>query len=131
MRAPQLNPGGVSVKGCDIIYAPAGQAGEYSPLAVNPYEGCGHGCAYCYVPGAKHMSREKFDAGAVPRPDYLLLLEKDARKYQAHDRPIPSGRHQPHAQGAPNAAGVRPRHLHADQGRTCSLGRLIDLVGGY
>lgn len=44
---PELNPDGVSVKGCSIIYAPAGQAGEYSALATNPYRGCGHGCAYC------------------------------------------------------------------------------------
>ena len=38
----ELNPDGVSVKGCSIIYAPAGQAGEYSALATNPYRGCGH-----------------------------------------------------------------------------------------
>ena len=44
---PQLNSDGVSVKGCSVIYAPADQAGEY---AANPYRGCGHGCAYCYVP---------------------------------------------------------------------------------
>jgi hypothetical protein len=34
---PVLNPDGVSVKGCSIIYAPEGQAGEYAPLAANPY----------------------------------------------------------------------------------------------
>ncbi len=28
------------VKNCQIIYPPAGQAGEYSPLAANPYKGC-------------------------------------------------------------------------------------------
>ncbi len=80
---PQLNPDGVSVKGCSIIYAPAGQAGEYSPLATNPYRGCGHKCAYCYVPNVLRMPREEFDEGAVPRADFLRLLEKDARKYQA------------------------------------------------
>lgn len=79
----ELNPDGVSVKGCSIIYAPAGQAGEYSPLATNPYRGCGHKCAYCYVPNVLRMSREEFDEGAVPRADFLRLLEKDARKYQA------------------------------------------------
>jgi DNA repair photolyase len=78
---PQLNPDGVSVKGCKIIYAPAGQAGEYSPLATNPYRGCGHKCRYCYVPAAIYMPREEFDAGANPRPDFLKQLEKDAVKY--------------------------------------------------
>lgn len=47
MYTPTLNPDGYSVKGCTIIYAPRGQAGEYSRLATNPYRGCGHQCAYC------------------------------------------------------------------------------------
>ena len=66
-----------------MIYAPKGQAGEYSPLAANPYRGCGNGCVYCYVPSVLRMDRAEFDAGAVPRPDYLVALTKDARKYQA------------------------------------------------
>lgn len=77
-----INPDGVSVKGCSLIYAPAGQAGEYSPLATNPYRGCGHKCAYCYVPGVLRMSREEFDAGAVPRAGFIDSLKKEARKYQ-------------------------------------------------
>jgi DNA repair photolyase len=80
---PTLNPDGVSVKGCSYIYAPRGQAGEYSPLACNPYRGCGHKCAYCYVPQTIKMPREEFDRGAEPREDFLRKLENDARKYQA------------------------------------------------
>jgi DNA repair photolyase len=72
-----------AVPGCQYIYAPRGQAGEYAPLAANPYRGCGHGCAYCYVPLVLKMKREEFDAGAVPRQDFLRKLEKDAVKYQA------------------------------------------------
>jgi DNA repair photolyase len=80
---PALNADGVSVQGCSIIYAPAGQAGEYSALATNPYRGCGHGCSYCYVPTVIHMDRRDFDAGAIPRPNFLKLLENDARKYHS------------------------------------------------
>lgn len=80
---PIINPDGVSVKGCNIIYAPQGQAGEYAPLAANPYRFCGMGCAYCYVPAVLKVKRSEFDAGATPRPNFLALLEKDARKYQA------------------------------------------------
>jgi DNA repair photolyase len=83
MNLPQLNPDGVSVQGCNIIYAPAGQAGEYAALATNPYRGCGHKCDYCYVPGVLRMDRKEFDAGAVARPGFLRLLEKDASKYRA------------------------------------------------
>jgi DNA repair photolyase len=82
-KQPTLNPDGVSVKGCTYIYAPKGQAKEYARLAANPYRRCGHQCLYCYVPGVLHMPRKEFDAGAVPRPDYLKNLCKDARKYQA------------------------------------------------
>ena len=80
---PQLNPDGVSVKGCSIIYAPAGQAGEYSPLAANPYRGCGHKCAYCYVPAAIHMPRPEFDAGATDKPRWIERLTRDAVRYRA------------------------------------------------
>lgn len=78
-----LNPDGWSVKGCAIIYAPRGQAGEYSKLATNPYRGCGHKCAYCYVPNVLRMPRPEFDAGAPPRDDFLNTLRKDAIKYRA------------------------------------------------
>ena len=50
---------------------------------TNPYRGCGHGCAYCYVPDVLFMTRKEFDAGAIPRPDFLVKLRKDAVKYLA------------------------------------------------
>jgi len=71
----------VGIPGC-IIYAPWGEALEYAPLATSPYRGCGHCCAYCYVPSIAHMTREEFDSGAVERKDYLKVLRRDARKYQ-------------------------------------------------
>ncbi len=79
----QVDAPAVSIPGCSYIYAPRGQAGEYAPLAANPYRGCGHECRYCYVPQAIKIKRSEFDAGAVPRPDYIKHLTKDARKYQA------------------------------------------------
>lgn len=79
----ELNPDGYSIKGCTIIYAPKGQAGEYSKLATNPYRGCGHKCVYCYVPSVLRMSREEFDSGAVLRDNYFPQLLRDAQKYQA------------------------------------------------
>ena len=83
MAIYEMNADGVSIKGCNMIYAPAGQAGEYSALAANPYRGCGHKCAYCYVPNVLRMPRPEFDAGAIPRPNYLQKLSNDARKYEA------------------------------------------------
>lgn len=73
-----------AIKGCNYIYAPKGQALEYSELAANPYRGCGHKCAYCYVPKILRMkNRSEFDNNAFERPNYLKLLTNDARKYQS------------------------------------------------
>ncbi|BBB99362.1 radical SAM protein [Bradyrhizobium elkanii] len=72
-----------AVPGCTYIYAPKGQAGEYAPLATNPYRGCGHGCAYCYVPLVTKQDRPGFDAGAVERKDFRKHLVRDAEKYEA------------------------------------------------
>lgn len=65
-----------------LIYQPRGQAGEYAALATNPYRGCGHGCAYCYVPAVLRMDRREFDAGATLRPGYLQGLIKQAPKFR-------------------------------------------------
>ncbi len=88
-----ISPDGVSLQGAKFIYAPGGQAGEYSPLAANPYLGCGHQCAYCYVPRVLRVplsghgatvaqARKVFDQGAKPRPNYLHNLRRDAENYQ-------------------------------------------------
>lgn len=69
-------------RNCKIVYEPHGQAGEYAPLSTNPYRGCGHKCSYCYVPAVLRMNRVDFDAGAVPRPNFLNLLKKDLEKYR-------------------------------------------------
>jgi DNA repair photolyase len=71
------------VRGCSIIYRPGGHAGEYAVLATSPYRGCGHRCAYCYVPQITRQPRSEFDAGAVPRKDYLRRLRADAEIYRA------------------------------------------------
>lgn len=81
-KKPTVNLDGWSIAGCSIIYAPRGQAGEYAKLATNPYRGCGHKCAYCYVPKVLRMDRPTFDAGAFPRPNFIESLRKDGVKYR-------------------------------------------------
>jgi len=71
------------IKGADVIYRPAGNAGEYAPLATNPFKGCGHGCKYCYVPNATHIDRALFNEGAVFRGnDYLRRLDRDIDRHR-------------------------------------------------
>lgn len=71
------------VPGADVIYRPAREAGEYAPLATNPYKGCGHACKYCYVPNATHIDRKLFNAGAVPREGFVERLQRDVARYRA------------------------------------------------
>lgn len=74
---------GETMLNCTTIYEPRGQAGEYAALATNPYRGCGHACAYCYVPSVLKMQRAEFDSGAYPRPGFLEMCARDAKKYQS------------------------------------------------
>jgi DNA repair photolyase len=70
------------IKGADVIYRPGGNAGEYAPLATNPWKGCGHSCLYCYVPNATHIARDLFNEAAVFRgQEYVMRLRKDVVRH--------------------------------------------------
>lgn len=83
MRDPSAkhSPDQPLVKGADVIYRPANNAGEYAPLATNPWRGCGHECLYCYVPNAMHINRDEFNEAAVLRSDYLERLSHDIPRH--------------------------------------------------
>lgn len=60
------------------IYQPRGKAREYAELAVNLFDGCEHGCLYCYAPALKKESREEF-LSCKPRVGILAAIEHDAQ----------------------------------------------------
>lgn len=64
-----------------VIYEPRGKAREYSQLAVNLYNGCGHCCEYCYAPACIRTTRERFHEPG-PRMDILQKIKVDARRLQ-------------------------------------------------
>lgn len=72
----------------DIIYQPRGKAREYAPLAVNLFNGCVHGCRYCYVPKVVRKTPKEFHDKMTPKTNVLERLEKDARKIAGDDREI-------------------------------------------
>lgn len=68
-----------------VIYEPKGAAREYSPLALNLYQGCSHGCTYCYAPSVLRKTKEQFQKDAIPRKNILDELRKDLMRWDPHD----------------------------------------------
>ncbi len=62
------------------IYETAGRAKEYCPLAVNLYQGCGHGCIYCYGADVTRQDPEAFKKSPHIRNGILGGLERDAAR---------------------------------------------------
>jgi DNA repair photolyase len=63
-----------------IIYEPSGAAAEYAPLAANLFEGCLHGCRYCYVPNVLRINRQTFHSRCRSRAGVFGLLEADVNR---------------------------------------------------
>lgn len=70
-----------------VIYKTRGRAKEYTPLALETYTGCSHGCRYCYAPQFTRTNRQTF-LEPEPRPDVLRKLEKDIKRLKGDPRPI-------------------------------------------
>lgn len=70
------------------IYEPAGRAREYSPLALNYFRGCDHGCLYCYVPNMLGRFNGNYNHSNVVSPTDFKQLEKSAEKMQGCEKQI-------------------------------------------
>lgn len=70
-----------------VIYEPKGRAREYSPLALNLFRGCGHGCKYCWAPNATFTPREIYSQPEL-RKDIVRQIGKDAIKLAGDPRPV-------------------------------------------
>jgi len=62
------------------IYEPAGRAREYSPLALNYFKGCDHGCKYCYVPKILGCYNKSYNHKVVSCNLNLIELKRSAKR---------------------------------------------------
>lgn len=62
-----------------LIYQPKGRAREYCELALNVYNGCAHGCTYCYVPAVLKKTEAEFHAQVTERKDLLKNLRRELK----------------------------------------------------
>lgn len=67
------------------IYEPKGKAGEYGKYALNLYNGCTHGCRYCYVPAIKRQTPEQYHARAERRNMKWTDITKEIKEHSGKD----------------------------------------------
>lgn len=60
----------------NLVYEPKGKAREYSPLAINVYNGCNHGCTFCYM---RRFTKDFLNPR--PKKDFLKKLEEIKSDY--------------------------------------------------
>ena len=70
------------------IYKPTGRALEYSPLALNLYNGCLHSCMYCYAPAIFRRRVKDFRTDVKPRENLLENLINQCNKIKGDPRDI-------------------------------------------
>ena len=66
-----------------VIYTPKGRAREYSPQALNMYNGCDHDCLYCY-----NRMRNYFTSNPIPKKDIISKVEYDAKKIAGTNKQV-------------------------------------------
>lgn len=67
------------------IYKPKGKAAEYGEYALNLYDGCVHGCAYCYVPAIRRKTPRHYHAAAWSRAINWELLGAEIAAHRGKD----------------------------------------------
>ena len=90
-----------------VIYEPRGKAREYSPLALNLYMGCMHGCKYCYGPSCLQRKRESYFQKPEPRKGVIENLKNEIAKNRPHCQVLLSFIGDPYGETADNNAATQ------------------------
>jgi DNA repair photolyase len=85
-RVPRADFGRYEVREVEVKSALTPCAMPGQPWTVNPYAGCSHDCAYCYVPDVAHMERAKWGSYVVVKRNLPTLLAHELKRKEP--RPV-------------------------------------------
>ena len=70
------------------IYEPRNRAREYCDLAINIYDGCSHGCTYCYARKMASRFRIPYNETPKPREDIVEAVRLQIERGKIRDKKI-------------------------------------------
>jgi DNA repair photolyase len=56
-----------------------------NPWSLNPYAGCSHACAYCYVPDVAHLERRRWGSYVVVKRNLPTVLARELKRKEPRD----------------------------------------------
>lgn len=84
--APRAEFGTYQVREVEVKSALTPCAMPGQPWTINPYAGCSHDCAYCYVPDVQHVERAKWGGYVVVKRNLPTVLAHEMKRRDA--RPV-------------------------------------------
>ena len=82
---PRDDFGTYEVREVDVKTAltPCAMPGE--PWSLNPYTGCSHACAYCYVPDVAHVERPRWGSYVLVKRNLPTVLSHEIHRKERRD----------------------------------------------
>lgn len=85
-RLPPAEYGATEVREVEVKSALTRCAMPGEPWSLNPYVGCSHDCAYCYVPDVSHVERVNWGRYVVVKRNLPTLLAHELKRKER--RPV-------------------------------------------
>lgn len=85
MLLPPSEYGRFEVKEVDVKSALTVCRMPGEPWSLNPYMGCSHDCAYCYVPDVAHVQRERWGRYVIVKRNLPTLLAHELKRKARRD----------------------------------------------
>lgn len=81
---PRDSYGDVEIKEIESKSALTWMGDPFDQWGLNPYMGCSHACAYCYVPDVAHLERPRWGSYVVVKRNLPTILAHELRTKARH-----------------------------------------------